>query len=62
MTRKHTWSHNRQCDYCQELGVPLESFTKPSGSGRVTGCRHFRGGKSAKHGRYAKNRVVTMAD
>lgn len=47
--KKHTWFHNRQCDYCLSVQSVPESFVY--GSLTVKGCRHFRGGKSRKHGR-----------
>jgi len=44
MSRK-SFIHNRQCAYCISKKVPPETFVVP-GSPTVTGCRHYRGGKS----------------
>lgn len=43
MANKQPWNHTQTCDYCasQELGADYHYK-----NGR-SGCRHFRGGKSA---------------
>jgi hypothetical protein len=50
---KHKWSHHRQCDYCISQEIPVVQFKEPLTGRSVTGCRHFRGGKSRNKGRRA---------
>jgi hypothetical protein len=40
---KQPWNHTQQCTSCQEREVPPDAVYKNGASG----CRHYRGGKSA---------------
>lgn len=41
---KQPWNHTQQCTSCQEAEAPPDVHYKNG----MSGCRHYRGGKSAK--------------
>lgn len=43
LNKKQPWNHTKQCDYCAEH-TELVDVVYTNGQ---SGCRHFRGGKSA---------------
>lgn len=43
---KNKWKHDRQCTYCQTQDIPPEKFSQGNGKPDLTGCKHFRGGKT----------------
>lgn len=46
---KQPWNHTQQCQSCQEAETPPDFYYTNGQSG----CRHYRGGKSAaKAGKY----------
>lgn len=51
MAVKKRWTHNQQCDYCKSQSYPPVVF-QVKGLPTVSGCKHFRGGKTrAKNAR-----------
>lgn len=44
MERKQRWNHTQQCESCR-INEAAPDFRYKNG---MSGCRHYRGGKSAK--------------